>query len=200
MRCDITHVFLLNRCDAQVLRVMPSIRCAAAPIRMHSVWCALLVIMLASGGWWKGVRRSTDRQGFAFSIGRSKQIIQGFLLVLFLNVTLQRNDVYCFSFDVFVYESFDLIFFGSKSVAIAASYARAVWGEKRGVRKIAILDFDVHHGNGTEDIVRSLVPSVEEHEISTPLFTGTVKAGRHTHTEMDLGMLRSDSCCVCLLF
>ena len=76
-------------------------------------------------------------------------------------------------------------------MAIAASYARAVWGEKRGVRKIAILDFDVHHGNGTEDIVRSLVPSVEEHEISTPLFTGTVKAGRHR--EIDLGMLRSDS-------
>ena len=35
-------------------------------------------------------------------------------------------------------------------VAIAAAYAR----QKYGLKKIAILDFDVHHGNGTEDIVR----------------------------------------------
>ena len=35
-------------------------------------------------------------------------------------------------------------------VAIATAYAR----QKYQLKKIAILDFDVHHGNGTEDIVR----------------------------------------------
>ena len=34
------------------------------------------------------------------------------------------------------------------NVAIAAKHARA-----RGVERVAIVDFDVHHGNGTEDIV-----------------------------------------------
>ncbi len=34
------------------------------------------------------------------------------------------------------------------NVAIAAFYARARWGLKR----IAVVDFDVHHGNGTQDI------------------------------------------------
>jgi acetoin utilization deacetylase AcuC-like enzyme len=34
------------------------------------------------------------------------------------------------------------------SVAVAAQHARARWGLKR----IAVVDFDVHHGNGTQDI------------------------------------------------
>ncbi len=38
-------------------------------------------------------------------------------------------------------------FFGS--VAIAALYAL----RKEGINKVAIIDFDVHHGNGTEDLV-----------------------------------------------
>jgi acetoin utilization deacetylase AcuC-like enzyme len=37
------------------------------------------------------------------------------------------------------------------NVAIAAAYAK----QKYGVKRIAIVDFDVHHGNGTEDIVRN---------------------------------------------
>ena len=36
------------------------------------------------------------------------------------------------------------------SVAIAAKYAL----ERHGLKRVAIVDFDVHHGNGTEDIVR----------------------------------------------
>lgn len=36
------------------------------------------------------------------------------------------------------------------------------------VRRVAILDFDVHHGNGTEAIVRNLVPSVKTHKVSAP--------------------------------
>ena len=36
------------------------------------------------------------------------------------------------------------------NVAIAAKYAL----ERHGLKRVAIVDFDVHHGNGTEDIVR----------------------------------------------
>ncbi len=41
------------------------------------------------------------------------------------------------------------------NVAVGAGYALSTLGVKR----IAILDFDVHHGNGTEDIVRHLWPT-----------------------------------------
>ncbi|NQY89844.1 MAG: histone deacetylase family protein [Colwellia sp.] len=37
------------------------------------------------------------------------------------------------------------------NVAIAAAYAKQEYGLKR----VAIVDFDVHHGNGTEDIIRN---------------------------------------------
>ncbi|MBU2871060.1 histone deacetylase family protein [Colwellia sp. E2M01] len=37
------------------------------------------------------------------------------------------------------------------NVAIAAAYAKQQYGLKR----VAIVDFDVHHGNGTEDIIRN---------------------------------------------
>lgn len=64
-------------------------------------------------------------------------------------------------------------FFGN--VAIAARHALDV----RGLSRVAIVDFDVHHGNGTEDIVagdeRILMVSIFQH----PLFpgTGTVPLG-----------------------
>jgi acetoin utilization deacetylase AcuC-like enzyme len=37
------------------------------------------------------------------------------------------------------------------NVAIAAAYAK----QKYGVKRVAIVDFDVHHGNGTEDIIKN---------------------------------------------
>lgn len=37
------------------------------------------------------------------------------------------------------------------NVAVAARYAL----ERHGLKRVAIVDFDVHHGNGTEDIVKS---------------------------------------------
>ena len=37
------------------------------------------------------------------------------------------------------------------NAAVAAAYAK----QKYGLKRIAIVDFDVHHGNGTEDIVRN---------------------------------------------
>jgi acetoin utilization deacetylase AcuC-like enzyme len=36
------------------------------------------------------------------------------------------------------------------SVAVAAKYAL----ERHGLKRVAVIDFDVHHGNGTEDIIR----------------------------------------------
>ena len=36
------------------------------------------------------------------------------------------------------------------SVAVAAKYALA----RHGLKRVAVIDFDVHHGNGTEDIIR----------------------------------------------
>ncbi|CEG45202.1 histone deacetylase [Plasmopara halstedii] len=57
------------------------------------------------------------------------------------------------------------------NVAVGAAYARAHF-KNRGINKVAILDFDVHHGNGTEEIVRQLVPSVKELSYMTPYGTG----------------------------
>lgn len=59
------------------------------------------------------------------------------------------------------------------SVAIAALHARAVHGLKR----IAVVDFDVHHGNGTQDIFS---PDPELFYASThqsPLYPGTGRTG-----------------------
>eukprot|EP00941_MAST-03F_sp_MAST-3F-sp1_P004380 g4380.t1 len=55
------------------------------------------------------------------------------------------------------------------SVAIGAAYARHHYGRRKmkvknagaQLERIAILDFDIHHGNGTEAIIRNLVPHRE---------------------------------------
>ncbi|GLD94846.1 hypothetical protein PINS_up003471 [Pythium insidiosum] len=57
------------------------------------------------------------------------------------------------------------------NVAIGAAYARAHY-KHAGVHRVAILDFDVHHGNGTEEIVRQLVPSTAELRYETPYGEG----------------------------
>jgi acetoin utilization deacetylase AcuC-like enzyme len=62
------------------------------------------------------------------------------------------------------------------NVAIAAHHALS-----RGLKRVAIVDFDVHHGNGTEDIIandeRVLMVSIFQH----PLYpgSGTVPLGRN---------------------
>lgn len=61
------------------------------------------------------------------------------------------------------------------NVAIGAAYARSMY-RNDGIKKVAIIDFDVHHGNGTEDIVRQITPIVEQHVIRTPFAVG----GLHT--------------------
>jgi hypothetical protein len=48
-----------------------------------------------------------------------------------------------------------------------------------GIQKIAIVDFDVHHGNGTEEIIRQLVPTVEKATIRTPFAVGELATQRY---------------------
>ena len=44
------------------------------------------------------------------------------------------------------------------NVAIGAGYAKCAY-RNQGIQKVAILDFDVHHGNGTEACIQNLVPN-----------------------------------------
>lgn len=59
------------------------------------------------------------------------------------------------------------------NVAIAAKYAL----ERHGLRRVAIIDFDVHHGNGTEDIIsgdeRILMASFFQHPFYPHSGTGS---------------------------
>jgi acetoin utilization deacetylase AcuC-like enzyme len=71
------------------------------------------------------------------------------------------------------------------NVAVGAAHALA-----RGVERVAVLDFDVHHGNGTEDIFadepRVLVCSSFQH----PFYPGTARAtvpGRLVNTPLPAG-------------
>ncbi len=61
------------------------------------------------------------------------------------------------------------------NVAVAARHALDV----RGIERVAIIDFDVHHGNGTEDIIagdeRVLMASIFQHPLYP--YTGAVPMG-----------------------
>ncbi len=59
------------------------------------------------------------------------------------------------------------------SVAVAAEHARAVHGAER----VAIVDFDVHHGNGTQDIFWSDPNTLYASTHQMPLFPGTGAKG-----------------------
>jgi len=65
------------------------------------------------------------------------------------------------------------------NVAIAAAHARATYGrdpsDDRAVRRVVIVDFDVHHGNGTEAAVRNLRPSRLSATVTTPFAAATVE-------------------------
>jgi len=52
------------------------------------------------------------------------------------------------------------------NVAIAAAYAR----KKYQLKRVAIVDFDVHHGNGTEDIVKNYFPTIDGTSAGSYLF------------------------------
>ena len=48
------------------------------------------------------------------------------------------------------------------NISIGAAYAMNKYRES--IRRVAIVDFDVHHGNGTEETVRWLKPGVDTEE------------------------------------
>jgi len=60
------------------------------------------------------------------------------------------------------------------NAAIGAAYALAARGRDKGIQRVAIVDFDVHHGNGTEEVVRNLRPSTCAHTHSSPMGDVTV--------------------------
>lgn len=64
------------------------------------------------------------------------------------------------------------------NVAIGAAYARSMY-RNDGIRKVAIVDFDVHHGNGTEEVIRQLVPTIETAVIRTPFADGQFQMPRY---------------------
>ena len=47
------------------------------------------------------------------------------------------------------------------------------------IKKVAIVDFDVHHGNGTEETVRWLQPGLESVEFNNELGFGLLQAPRY---------------------
>jgi acetoin utilization deacetylase AcuC-like enzyme len=55
------------------------------------------------------------------------------------------------------------------NVAIAARHAQATWG----LQRVAIVDFDVHHGNGTQDIFRADASVFFASSHQMPLYPGT---------------------------
>ncbi|KAG1676387.1 hypothetical protein FOA52_001182 [Chlamydomonas sp. UWO 241] len=57
------------------------------------------------------------------------------------------------------------------NVAIGAAYAMNVY-RRAGIRRVALLDFDVHHGNGTEAVVGNTVPGLKRVAFSTPFSDG----------------------------
>lgn len=54
------------------------------------------------------------------------------------------------------------------NVAIAAAYARATYPQ---FARVAIVDLDIHHGNGTEDCVQHLAPCEVDATMTLPTMT-----------------------------
>ena len=61
------------------------------------------------------------------------------------------------------------------SVAVAALHARARWG----VRRVAVVDFDVHHGNGTQAMFAADPNLFYASSHQSPCYPGTGKASDH---------------------
>jgi len=57
------------------------------------------------------------------------------------------------------------------NVAIGAAYALSTWRHS-GVKRVCIIDFDVHHGNGTEACCVNTIPSMRKHSFRTPFSEG----------------------------
>ena len=64
------------------------------------------------------------------------------------------------------------------NIAIGAAYARSMY-RNDGIKKVAIIDFDVHHGNGTEAVIRNLVPSIDRATVRLPFAVGNMETPRY---------------------
>lgn len=62
------------------------------------------------------------------------------------------------------------------NVAIAAAYARATYPQ---FARVAIVDLDIHHGNGTEDCVQHLTPCEVDATMTLPTMTCKWKKGQN---------------------
>ncbi|SIO73292.1 histone deacetylase HOS3 [Babesia microti strain RI] len=65
------------------------------------------------------------------------------------------------------------------NVAIGAAYAKYRYGNN-GIKRIAIVDFDLHHGNGTEQIIRNIGPKLKSCE-----FLGTCTCREEFSPDLD---------------
>eukprot|EP00596_Hydrurales_sp_CCMP1899_P003639 CAMPEP_0119048606 /NCGR_PEP_ID=MMETSP1177-20130426/59890_1 /TAXON_ID=2985 /ORGANISM="Ochromonas sp, Strain CCMP1899" /LENGTH=826 /DNA_ID=CAMNT_0007024745 /DNA_START=66 /DNA_END=2546 /DNA_ORIENTATION=+ len=63
------------------------------------------------------------------------------------------------------------------NISIGAAYALNMHRDT--VKRVAIVDFDVHHGNGTEETVRWLTPGLENTDLITPMGFGTISTPRY---------------------
>lgn len=63
------------------------------------------------------------------------------------------------------------------NISIGAAYAMNMYRDR--IQRVAIVDFDVHHGNGTEETVRWLSPSLETTKMVTPYGFGEVQTPRY---------------------
>ena len=72
------------------------------------------------------------------------------------------------------------------NAAIAAVHARAVWG----VNRVAVLDFDVHHGNGTQTMFAEDPGLFYGSSHQDPCFPGTGHAWEHgvAHNIVNIGL------------
>ncbi|KAK9916049.1 hypothetical protein WJX75_007812 [Coccomyxa subellipsoidea] len=58
------------------------------------------------------------------------------------------------------------------NLAIGAAYAMSHY-RNLGIQRVALLDFDVHHGNGTQACIGNTVPSLAHYPFVTPLSSGS---------------------------
>jgi acetoin utilization deacetylase AcuC-like enzyme len=61
------------------------------------------------------------------------------------------------------------------NAAVAAQHARSHWG----LRRVAVVDFDVHHGNGTQDIFQADAGLFYASSHQFPCYPGTGRASEH---------------------
>jgi len=139
------------------------LQAAAEPLAASGGYCAIDPDTSAGPGTWKAVLRAAGA-----AVAATDAVIDGRAANAFCAIrppghhaTRGQAMGFCFF----------------NSVAIAARHALDV----RGIERVAIVDFDVHHGNGTEDIIagdeRVLMVSIFQHPLYP--YSGAVPKGEN---------------------